>query len=139
MEITAKEFQHVELITIKGRMDSIEAPLLAQALESAYHRGKYRIVVDMGQLEYMSSAGFRALGDAQRNSKRHHGGEVILAQVSDRIHEALELVGFTESFRIIDDVPSALDFAANLPAGDSSADVKNPLPERNDPSGIKLK
>jgi anti-sigma B factor antagonist len=126
MEITTTEFQDVELITIKGRMDSTEVPRLAQALESAHHRGKYRIVVDMSQLEYISSAGFRALGDAQRNSKRHPHGEVILAQVSGRIYEALELVGFTESFRIFEDVPSALDFAANLPAGDSAADVQPP-------------
>ena len=129
MEITTKEFQHVELITIKGRMDSVEALRLAQALESAYHRGRYRIVVDMSQLEYMSSAGFRALGDAQRNSKRHPHGEVILAQVSVRIYEALDLVGFTESFRLFDDVTSALDFAANLPIGDSVANAQPPLPE----------
>ena len=129
MEITTKEFQQVELITIKGRMDSVEAPRLAQALESANHRGKYRIVVDMSQLEYLSSAGFRALADAQRNSKRHHGGEVILAQVSGRIREALELVGFSEYFRIFDDVTSALDFAANSPAGDSAADAQSSLSE----------
>lgn len=129
MEITTQEFQDIELITIKGRMDSGEVPRLAQALESAYHRGKYKIVVDMSQVEYISSAGFRALGDAQRNSKRHYGGEVILAQVTDRIREALELVGFTENFRIFDDVTSALDFAANLPAGDSAANAQPHLPK----------
>ena len=68
MEITVKELEQAELITINGRLDSVEAPRLAQALEAAQQRGKYKIIVDMSQLEYMSSAGFRALGDAQRNS-----------------------------------------------------------------------
>ena len=120
MEITVKEFKHIELITIKGRVDSVEASRFSQALEAANHRGKYKIVVDMSQLEYMSSAGFRALAAAQRNSRHHNRGEVVLAQVPDLIREALEVVGFTEYFNIMDDVSSALEFVANLPAGDSS-------------------
>ena len=119
MEITTKELNGVELIAINGRVDSVEASKLASALEAAHQRGKYKIVVDMSQVEYMSSAGFRALGDAQRNSKRRPRGEVVLAQVPLRIHEALELVGFAEYFHISDSVDSALEFAADLPAGDS--------------------
>jgi len=98
MEITVKEFEQAELITINGRLDSVEAPRLAQALEAANQRGKYKIVVDMSQLEYMSSAGFRALGDAQRNSKRHNRGEVLLVQVPGNIRDALEMVGFAGYF-----------------------------------------
>jgi len=120
MEITSQEINHVELITVKGRVDSVEAARLAKALESASRRGKHKIVVDMREVEYMSSAGFRALGDAQRNSRRHQRGEVVLAQVPDTIREALEIVGFTEYFHIEDSVPAALAFAENLPAGDSS-------------------
>ena len=124
MEISTKGYEPIELITIKGRVDSVEAARLAKALEAALHRGKYKIVVDMRQVEYMSSASFRALGDAQRNCKRHPGGEVVLAQVPDQIHEALELVGFTEYFHIFDSVSSALEFAGNLPAGKSTADAQ---------------
>jgi anti-sigma B factor antagonist len=120
MEITTQEINHVELITVKGRVDSVEAVRLVNALESAGRRGKHKIVVDMSEVEYMSSAGFRALGDAQRNSRRHQRGEVILAGVPGRIREALELVGFTEYFHIEDKVSAALAFAENLPAGDSA-------------------
>ena len=126
MEITTKEFQHIELITIKGRVDSVVASKLAEALEAAHQRGKYKIVIDMSQLEYMSSAGFRALGDAQRTGKRLNRGEVVLAQVPENIREALELVGFTEYFKIINDVSSALELAGNLPADDPTASA--PLP-----------
>lgn len=129
MEITTKEFQHIELITIKGRVDSVVASKLAEALEAAHQRGKYKIVIDMSQLEYMSSAGFRALGDAQRTGKRLNRGEVVLAQVPENIREALELVGFTEYFKIINDVSSALEFAGNLPASDSTTGTAVPSPE----------
>jgi len=119
MEITAKEFNDIELITIQGRVDSVEASRLVQALEAANHRGKYKLVVDMNQLEYMSSAGFRALAAAQRNSKRHNRGQVVLTQVPAQVYEALEMVGFVEHFNIFDNVTSALEFAANLSAGNT--------------------
>ncbi|MEO7838514.1 MAG: STAS domain-containing protein [Anaerolineales bacterium] len=127
MEITVKEFEQSELITIKGRLDSVEAPRLTQALEAAHQRGKYKIVVDMSQLEYMSSAGLRALGDAQRNSQRHNRGEVLLVKVPVNVRDALEMVGFSDSFHTFEDVNSALDFAANLPEDDSHKDALPPL------------
>jgi len=65
-------------------------------------------VIDMSQLEYMSSAGFRALLAAQRNCKRYNRGEVVLALVPDRIREALELAGFTELFKTFDDLLTAV-------------------------------
>ena len=103
MEITVQEFKHCDMLTIKGRIDSATAPQLAQALEAANNNGKYKLVVNMNDLEYMSSAGFRALLAAQRNSKRYNRGEVVLAAVPDRIREALELAGFTELFKTFDD------------------------------------
>ena len=122
MEIATKEINDMELIWISGRVDSVEAPKLASALEAAHHRGRYKIVVDMSQVEYMSSAGIRALGNAQRNSKRLQRGEVILANVPPLILEALELVGFAEYFHISDSVDSASELASNLPASESAAE-----------------
>jgi anti-sigma B factor antagonist len=121
MEITTKGYEPVEVITIKGRVDSIESAGLAKALQAAHQRGRHTMIVDMSQVEYMSSAGFRALGDAQRNLKRQGSGEVILAQVPDHIREALDLVGFTEYFHMSDSVSAAVEYATNLSAGGSAA------------------
>ena len=108
MEISVQEFKHCDLIAIKGRVDSATAPQLAHALESANENGKYKLVMDMASLEYMSSAGFRALLATQRNCKKYNRGEVVLTNVPDRIREALELAGFTELFKTFDDTLSAV-------------------------------
>jgi anti-sigma B factor antagonist len=108
MEITAQEFKHCDLIIIKGRVDSSTAPQMAQALEAANESGKYKLVVDIAGLEYMSSAGFRALLAAQRNCKKYNRGEVVLVNVPARIREALELAGFTELFKTFDDTLAAV-------------------------------
>jgi anti-sigma B factor antagonist len=108
MEITTQEFKHCNLIAVKGRVDSASAPKLAQALEAANDDGKYKLVVDMTGLEYMSSAGFRALLAAQRNCKKYNRGEVVFANVPTRISEALELAGFSELFKTFEDTLSAV-------------------------------
>lgn len=108
MEISVQEFKHCDLIEIKGRVDSATAPQLAQALNAANGNGKYKLVINMESLEYMSSAGFRALLAAQRNCKKYNRGEVVFANVPNRITEALELAGFTELFKTFDDTTAAV-------------------------------
>jgi anti-sigma B factor antagonist len=102
MEITTQEFKHCDLIKVKGRVDSATAPEFSKVLEQANKNGRFKIVVEMSELEYMSSAGFRALLATQRNCKRYNRGELVLASVPERIRDALELAGFTELFKIFD-------------------------------------
>jgi anti-sigma B factor antagonist len=108
MEITAKQYKHCDVVTVKGRVDSSTAPKLSEALEAVINAGRYKIVIDMEGLEYMSSAGFRALIAAQRNCKHFNRGEVVLASVPDNINTSLELAGFTTLFKLFKDLTSAV-------------------------------
>lgn len=108
MEITSKQFKHCDLLTVKGRVDSATSPKLGEAFEAIANEGRFKIVVDLSGLDYMSSAGFRVLIAAQRNCKRYNRGEVVLAAVPATINSALELAGFTSLFRIFADVTAAV-------------------------------
>ena len=108
MEITKQEFKHCGVIKVKGRIDSYTAPHLTEAIESQNKDGHYKIVIDMSELEYMSSAGFRALLLGQRTCKRYNRGEIALANIPKRILDAFELTGFTPLFKIYPDLTSAV-------------------------------
>jgi len=108
MEVTTKQFKHCDLVTITGRVDSATAPKLAEALDAINSESRFKIAIDMTGLEYMSSAGFRALIAAQRNCKRFNRGEVVLACVPKNIYAALELAGFTSLFKVYPDVTAAV-------------------------------
>jgi anti-sigma B factor antagonist len=103
MEITTKQFKSCDMLVVSGRVDSSTAPQLAEALANVTNDGRYKIVMDMSNLEYMSSAGFRALLASQRLCKRYNRGEIALASIPTRIQEALELAGFTELFKTFSD------------------------------------
>ena len=108
MDITSKQYKHCDLLNIQGKVDSYTAPDLTKAIEALNEQGRYKIVLDLNKLEYMSSAGFRALLVGQRNCKRYNRGEIVLASVPKRIMDALELTGFTPLFKIFNDITSAV-------------------------------
>ena len=108
MEITTQNFKHCDVLSIKGKVDSFTAPDLIKVMEELNNEGRYKIILDMSGLEYMSSAGFRAMLLGQRNCKRYNRGEIVLAGVPKRVMDALELTGFTPLFKIFDSVTPAV-------------------------------
>ena len=108
MEISVKQYKHCDLLSVQGKVDSYTAPDLTKAIESLNDNGQFKIVLDLTELEYMSSAGFRALLIGQRNCKRYNRGEIVLARVPKKIMDALELTGFTQLFKMFDDVTAAV-------------------------------
>jgi anti-sigma B factor antagonist len=98
MEVTTTSYKHCDLIKVKGRIDSATAPQLAKALEDITNEGRFKIILNLGEVEFMSSAGLRVLISTQKTCKRYNRGEVALAVVPKRIYDALELAGFVPLF-----------------------------------------
>lgn len=108
MEVTTSQFKRCDLVKASGRVDGHTAPQLAEAFDAIHKAGRFKIVFDMSSVEFISSAGLRVLIDVQKTCKRWNRGEMVLAGVPHRIHEALDLVGFVPLFTICDDVTEAV-------------------------------
>ena len=61
MEIKKSRFKRCDLLALQGRFDSSTAPELEHALRASLDDGVFRLVVDMGQVEYFGSAAIRAI------------------------------------------------------------------------------
>ena len=108
MEITATEYKHCDLVVVTGRVDSYTAPQLADALRSLTDKGRYKIALDLNDVNYVSSAGLRVLIDTQKTCKHLGRGEVVLACVPQRIYETLDLAGFVPLFKFFDSSTAAV-------------------------------
>lgn len=108
MEITITQFKHCDLVKVIGRIDSATSPKFAEALDSIINEGRHKIVLDMEEVEFMSSAGLRVLIGAQKACRRYNRGEVALALVPQRVYEAMDLAGFIPLFSFYDDITSAV-------------------------------
>lgn len=107
LSITQESHKRVEVFTIAGRIDSSNASELDGALKEAMKQGRYNFVLELSQVEYMSSAGLRAIVAALRESKKNRG-DVRLATPSERVAEVLTLAGLDSLYEIFDDLTAAV-------------------------------
>ncbi len=61
MEIETKSLKRADVVKVSGRVDSSTAPDLEKVLKGLMEQGNFRIVVDMSDLKFISSAGLRVL------------------------------------------------------------------------------
>jgi anti-sigma B factor antagonist len=99
METEKHEYKRVAVIAVTGRVDSETAPKLESELRELVDAGKTQIVLDLKNVEYMSSAGLRAMVSTLKSVKRVNG-DLRLANPSTRVDEVLRLAGLTSIFSI---------------------------------------
>jgi anti-sigma B factor antagonist len=107
MEITITPMRRVDLFKVSGRVDSSNSGELDDALQARLDEGHSNLVLDLSEVNYISSSGLRSLVSALRASKKK-GGDLRLARPSDRVQEVLGLAGLDSLFESYDDVTAAV-------------------------------
>ncbi len=93
MEFTQRVEGDITVFLPNGRIDTQAATELDQALQSLLSAGKHNMVVDMSGVEYISSAGLRALAAVLVKS-RAEGGDMKLAALNARVTRVFNIIGF---------------------------------------------
>ena len=97
---------NVTVVTISGRVDSVTAATLDVELGKIVHESK-KIVLDLKDVLYLSSAGVRAILRASQSAQKSEGG-VKLACIPDLVMEVLENVGVMEVLKSYPSVDEAI-------------------------------
>lgn len=79
-------------IAISGRVDTVTAPELEAGLKFGDAK---QVVLDLGDVPYMSSAGLRLLLTSHKKMLSN-GGELQLVNVQPVVREVLDLTGFSD-------------------------------------------
>ncbi|HEY4691650.1 MAG TPA: STAS domain-containing protein [Anaerolineae bacterium] len=107
MYISSRELKRVNVVSVSGRVDSAAAPDLEKSLQSLIESRRNQIVVELADVDYMSSAGLRALVSALKAAKKG-GGDLVIARPSSRVREVIDLAGLTSVFTMHDDTLEAV-------------------------------
>ena len=97
MTIEIKRNEELTIIEVAGRLDTITAPALDKTINEGIE-GTKDLVLDLGGLEYISSAGLRVLLAAQKKMQRI--GSMKVKNVCDSIMEVFEITGFADILEI---------------------------------------
>jgi anti-sigma B factor antagonist len=86
-------------VAVEGRLDAATVPTLEQTLQRLLFDGQAKLVIDLADVNYISSSGLRALLTARRQA-RSRGGNVHLCCLHSRVKEIFEMVGFMSVFGV---------------------------------------
>ena len=93
MTIEIKKNAAETTIQIIGRLDTITAPSLDKTINEEIGETK-NLILDLKNLEYISSAGLRVLLSAQKKMQKI--GSMKVVNVCEEVMEVFEMTGFAD-------------------------------------------
>jgi anti-sigma B factor antagonist len=123
MDISTVQRDSVCILHISGRIDTLTSRAFGEQLTSLIGNGTHRLVIDLSQVAYISSAGFRSLLVAARAIESAKG-QLALAGVNGEIKRLFDIAALTEFFPMwptADEAAAKLDGSAADDSGSSNA------------------
>ena len=94
LAIAERQLEQAVLLTLDGRLERGNAPILTERIFAAVGRGSARVVLDCEGMGYVDSSGMRALlVSAKLCSEK--GGRLVLAALPPECRSVIDMGGFT--------------------------------------------
>jgi anti-sigma B factor antagonist len=123
----------LSILRVDGVVDTMTASELEKVMSSLLSQKQYRIVVDLGGVDYISSAGWGIFVSNIREVRANRG-DIKLARMMPSVYEVFELLEFDSILRAFDSIDRAReDFGTELPPGSFKA---APAPPPVSPRGV---
>jgi len=119
MEITAEKIsQKISVLRVKGRIDAITSPELEKAVIEALNEKASGLIVNLADVDYMSSAGIRVLVLGSKTAISG-SGLFYICSLQDSVRKVLEIVGFLPLLEVFEDEAAGIESARGKLQGDS--------------------
>lgn len=104
------EADNVELFSLTGSLDTATHDQLEQAVKARIDEGARKVLLDLGGVDYMGSAGLRSFYEIQKNLMASEPvGDIKLANVSEKASRVLKTLGFDQFFSVYPDVQAGIN------------------------------
>ena len=97
----------ITIIAVKGRMDGMTSSEFDKKVEEWFQRGEDAFILNLGELEYISSAGLRSIL-AMGKKLRAANGSLMVASLTGLVKDVFEIAGFNSIFPVFPSVEAAL-------------------------------
>ncbi len=106
--IAKRQIEDISVLDISGELDAHTASQLENSLKNLIDEQSYRIIVNCSRLEYIASAGLGVFM-AYIEDVRSLGGDIKLTNMTDRVYNVFDLLGFPTLYDILDDEKEAVN------------------------------
>ena len=108
LAISSREVDGVTVLDLSGRITLGEGSVqLRDAIRDLIGKGQQKILLDLGDVNYIDSSGLGELVSAY-TSARNQGATVKLLKLTKKVHDLLQLTKLYTVFDIYDDEASAI-------------------------------
>jgi anti-anti-sigma factor len=107
MTITATQTDGALVLRVTGRLDAITSPEFEKTCQECIKAETRKVVVDFEAMEYISSAGLRAILLVGKTVQAG-GGVLAFSGLHGTVKDVLEMAGFSALFPVYDSVEAAL-------------------------------
>lgn len=112
LEITEYAISGTLITKLSGRLDGVNSEDINKYIATILDKGIRKVICDFSEVNYISSAGLRVILINQKKMTSA-GGEIVLFQLSQAIHEVFKMSGFLRIFRVIASVDELVDTNVN--------------------------
>jgi anti-sigma B factor antagonist len=98
----------IQKVKISGFLDSSTFPQLQEHLDDLLRQGNHHYLLDLANLDYISSAGLGVLMGILREV-REKNGDLKIINMSEKIERVFYLLGFSRLMKVYPSEPEALD------------------------------
>lgn len=98
----------VSLVTVSGYIDTTTCQEMARIIQDLMQRKKVQIIVDLGRVTYISSAGWGVFVGEIKNV-REQGGDLKFVQMVSEVFEVFEMLEFNKILNYYESVEEAID------------------------------
>ncbi|RMD95487.1 MAG: anti-sigma factor antagonist [Calditrichaeota bacterium] len=98
----------IKVIRVGGYIDITTADEIEKVLKSLISAGCYNIVIDLENVDYISSAGW-GIFISQIKEIRDNGGDLKLARMKPEVYEVFDVLEFFWIFKAYDSVDEAIE------------------------------
>ncbi len=107
MELETKKNDSSLIIKAKGRMDAKTAPDFEKECLEWIDKNETNLIINLGELDYISSAGLRSLLSVGKKLKSE-GGKIVFCKLSGMVREVFDISGFASIFPVFDSEEDAV-------------------------------
>jgi anti-sigma B factor antagonist len=119
-----EERPDISIISVKGYIDTTTSVELEESLKRLLRKGRYSIVIDLGEVNYISSAGW-GIFISEIKEIRENGGDLKLARMIGDVFEVFELLEFQTILESYDTTEEAVASFQAPPEADVAKAANN--------------
>ncbi len=93
MEAQVEEKGDVVVVRVLGRLDAASSPQLEKKINSIIETGHFKLILNLGGVDYLSSAGMRLMLSVSKKL-RHLEGKIVACNLSDDVLDVIKMAGF---------------------------------------------